>query len=1187
MSERSWTENQRDAIDARQGTLFVSAAAGSGKTAVLVQRVIERLTDPVSPSDADRLLVVTFTNAAAAEMKERIGERLAELLEKNPSDRQLQRQQMLLQRANISTIHSFCSDLVRENFYKLNISPDFRILEEHEWKLLREQAMAQVLEQAYAQASPDFQAFLEGFCAERNDQRLMGLIDRLYDFLRTHPFPKRWMEEQEQAYRADMPIGQTPWGQVILDYAVGMASYAIGLTEHALDLLIQDDKLKKAYTEMFSGELAGYQHLQEALKSGDWDRTAQALSSITYIRMPTPRGYKDDPLQQQISSFRKTAKEAMEKLRNFFALPEAECRSELRRLAPLIHTLFDLTLRFSDALDALKSQRKAADFNDLEHWALRLLMEETEEGIRRTEDAIQLSKQFDEVMVDECQDINETQDLLFRAISKEERNLFMVGDVKQSIYGFRQAMPKLFLERRNAFPAYSRKKNQYPASLMLDRNFRSRKTVVDSVNFLFRQLMSEQAGDVAYQGQEELVAGAEYFPQEGCETRLDLLRPDQEIEEEASEEAMAVLEARHISTVIASMMEEGFQVTDRTGQRPARYGDFCILLRSANRYAAEYAKELQRHGIPAQSDVSPGFFETSEIAVMLSFLRVIDNPIQDIPLLAVLMSPVYGFTADDMADIRLEGRTLPLYLALVQYAEAGDPRARLVLKDLDEYRMVAATVPSDRMLERIYEKSGYRNMVQAMDDGKRRLANLQLLLDYARKYESFGYHGISRFIQFLDRLQEKNFDLPSAAVCTESDNVVQVMSIHRSKGLEFPVCIIAGCDREINSRKADTLFHPRLGVGMKLWNNEGFYRYNTLPRKAIALEEDRETVSEELRILYVAATRAREKLIFVATVKNLEKRLAVLGAPLTETERIDPHLVTQVSRMSDWLMMCGMRHPDGQKLRELAGVTDEMVQRKGYTPWDIRILLPPAVEEVQEVRKEEPAQADLSLLQTLRRQVEYRYPYEKLRGVPAKVTASALTKQEESAHPGESLLPRPSFLYSKGLTPAERGIAFHSFLQFANYAAAAENPQAELDRLQAQGFLTKEQADAVNRKQVGQFFQSPIARRMLASSYLVREYRFTVEIPAVQVTPDSEEDPFLANQPVILQGAVDCMFEEAGELVIVDYKSDRSAHPEELWQRYHKQLELYAMAMEQCTGKPVKEYLLYSFHWNQEIRKPQ
>ena len=1187
MSERNWTESQRDAIDARQGTLFVSAAAGSGKTAVLVQRVIERLTDPVSPSDADRLLVVTFTNAAAAEMKERIGERLAELLEKNPGDMQLQRQQMLLQRANISTIHSFCSDLVRENFYKLNISPDFRILEEHEWKLLREQAMAQVLEQAYAQATPDFQEFLEGFCAERNDQRMMGLIDHLYDFLRTHPFPKRWMEEQEQAYQADMPIGKTPWGQVILDYAAGMVSYAILLTEHALELLTQDDKLKQAYTEMFSEELTGYRYLQEVLQSGGWDRTAQALSSIIYIRMPTPRGYKDDPLQQQIASFRKASKEAMEKLETFFAQSEEEYRRELEQLAPLIHTLFDLTLRFSQELDTLKLQKKAADFNDLEHWALQLLMEETEDGICRTEEAIQLSKQFDEVMVDECQDINETQDMLFRAISREEQNLFMVGDVKQSIYGFRQAMPKLFLDRRNAFPAYSRTENQYPASLMLDRNFRSRQTVVDSVNFLFRQLMSEQAGDVVYQGKEELVAGAEYPPQEGCETRLDFLQPDQQREEDASEEAMAVLEARHIASMIASMMEDGFLVTNRTVQRPVRYGDFCILLRSANRYAAEYAKELQRHGIPAQSDVSPGFFETSEIAVMLSFLRVIDNPIQDIPLLAVLMSPVYGFTADDMADIRLEGRALPLYLALVQHAESGDTRSQTVLKDLDEYRMIAATMPSDRMLERIYEKSGYRNMVQAMDDGERRLANLQLLLDYARKYESFGYHGISRFIQFLDRLQEKDFDLPSAAVCTESDNVVRVMSIHRSKGLEFPVCIVAGCDREINSRKADTLLHPKLGVGMKLWNNEGFYRYNTLPRKAIALEEDRETMSEELRILYVAATRAREKLIFVATVKNLEKRLSALGAPLTEAEQIDSHLVTQVSRMSDWLMMCGMRHPDGQKLRELAGVTDEIIQRKGYTPWDIRILLPPEADQVPEIREEEPAEADLSLLQTLQKQVEYRYPYEGLRGIPAKVTASALTKKEEAAHPGESLLSRPSFLYSKGLTPAERGTALHSFLQFSNYAAAAENPQAELERLQAQGFLTKEQAEAVNRKQVGQFFQSQIAKRMLASSYLVREYRFAVEIPASQAAPESSQNLPLTDHTVVLQGAVDCAFEEDGELVIVDYKSDRSSQPEELWRRYHKQLELYAMAMEQCTGKPVKECLLYSFHWNQEIRKPQ
>lgn len=1185
MSERTWTPSQQDAIDARRGTLFVSAAAGSGKTAVLVQRVIERLLDPVSPSDADRLLVVTFTNAAAAEMKERIGERLEELLKQRPGDARLLRQQMLLSRAHICTIHSFCSDLVRENFYKLDISPDFRILEEYEWKLLREQAMARVLEQAYAQAEPDFQEFVQGFCAERNDRRMMELIQQLYDFLRTHPFPERWMKEQEQAYDADVPIGQTVWGQALLSCGKDMAAYAARLMEQAWHASTQDEKLHTAYAELFATERENARRLGEILQAGDWDAAAQAAAAVSYARMPTPRGYKDDPLQQQLAGLRKEAKETVERIAQLFAKPEEDCRAELRRLSPLLRTLFRLTSRFADELEAEKRERRAADFNDLEHWALRLLMQETPQGIARTEDAVALSKQFDEVMVDECQDINETQDMLFRAISQEEQNLFMVGDVKQSIYGFRQAMPRLFLDRRNAFAAYSREQDTYPASLMLDRNFRSRQTVVDSVNFLFRQLMSEEIGDVSYQGKEELAAGAAYPEQAGCETQLDLLCPESADEDAGSEETMAILEARHISGVIASMIREGFPVTGKNGQRPVSYGDFCILLRSANRYAAEYAKELQRNGIPAQSDVSPGFFETSEIAAVLSFLRVMDNPLQDIPLLAVLMSPVYGFTADDMADVRQQGKGIPLYLALRLHGESGNRRAQEVLDDLEEYRAVAATLPSDRLLERLYEKSGYRNMVQAMDDGARRLANLQLLLEYARKYESYGYHGISRFIQFLDSLQEKEFDLPSSALCPDSDHVVRVMSIHRSKGLEFPVCIVAGCDRERNAQKSDTLFHPRLGVGMKLWDKEAFYRYNTLPRRAIALEQDREAVSEELRILYVAATRAREKLIFVATVKNLERRLRSCGPQLTPGETIHPQLVRGASRMSDWLLMCALRHPDGRALRQMAEVSDEVIQYDGYTPWDIRVLPPPTAPLPLDVQPEMRSQADPALLERLRGQVDAEYPYQALRGIPAKVTATELTKREGRDPEGEMLLARPSFLYSQGLTPAERGIALHSFLQFANYTAAAEHPQAELSRLQAQGFLTKEQAEAVNQKQVKTFFASEIAKRMLRSPQLLREYRFAVEIPAAQLEPEAGE-ALLQEQRVVLQGAVDCVFEEDGQWVVVDYKSDRSASPQALWERYHRQLELYAMAMEQCTGKPVRECVLYSFHWNQEIRRP-
>lgn len=1180
-----WTDSQQDAIRARKGTLFVSAAAGSGKTAVLVQRVIERLTDPVAPSDADRLLVVTFTNAAAQEMKERIAQRLTELLEEHPGDTRLQRQQMLLPQARISTIHSFCSDLVRENFYQLNISPDFRILEEHEWRLLREQAMVQVLEQAYAQASPDFHAFLQGYRAERNDNRMMALIYELYDFLRTHPFPKRWMQQQLLAFEAEVPLGQTVWGQTLLSYAKDTAAYAARLMERGCYLAKTDEKLDKAYTGIFSEELAVYEQLHKAASGTDWDCVVQMVKGVVYARMPSVRGYTDDPLKNQIVEFRSQAKDAFEKIAGLFVHTEQSQRQELLELLPLLRTLFDLTNQFSDTLEERKRERKAADFNDLEQWALRLLLCETEEGeILRTPKAIELSRQFDEVMVDECQDINETQDMLFQAISQEGQNLFMVGDVKQSIYGFRQAMPQLFLERRNRFPSYSRELDQYPASLMLDRNFRSRSTVVDSVNFLFRQLMSEQAGDVDYKGQEELVTGASYPEQPGCETRFDFVCPESAQQDGWQEEDMAVLEARHISALIQEAMEHGFCVSAPEGKRKVSYSDFCILLRSANRYAADYVRELQRNGIPARSEISPGFFETTEIAVMLSFLRVIDNPLQDISLLSVLMSPVYGFTADDLADIRLQGRNLPLYLAMVRRGESGDKRVQGMLRDLDAYRAMAATLPSDQMLERIYEQSGYRNMVQAMEDGPRRLANLQLLSEYARKYESFGYYGISRFIQFLDRLQEKDFDLPSAAASETSEQAVQVMSIHRSKGLEFPVCIVAGCDRALNVTPPETLFHAKLGVGMKLWSEDGFYRYNTLVRKAIALTQDRETMSEELRVLYVAATRAREKLIFVSSVKKLEKRLASLAAQLSSAPTIEPHFVTRVSRMSDWLMMCAMRHPDGQQLRDLAGATGEIVQPCD-TPWDIRVIAPPAPIETEEsIVPSDTPPSDPLLLEALQRQADYQYPYEALRGVPAKVTASALTKQEATRHPGESLLPRPSFLYSQGLTPSERGTALHHFLQFANYAAASADPVAEIERLCEHGFLSKEQAKAMNQKQVARFFQSTIAKRILSSPRVMREYRFAVEIPALEIA--ASPDAALEGQMVLLQGAVDCVFEEGDGLVIVDYKTDRCEDPGELWQTYHKQLELYAMAMQQCTGKPVRECLLYSFHWNREIHAP-
>lgn len=1176
MGSRNWTQSQMDAINARGGSLLVSAAAGSGKTAVLVQRVIERLTDPEHPSDADRLLVVTFTKAAAAEMQERIALSLAEALAGDPGNANLQRQQVLLTKAHISTVHSFCSELVRENFYKLNISPDFRILDESEMALLRSDAATRVLEEAYETGGPEFSDLVEAFSSDRDDSRLIQTIHTLYDFIRSHPFPERWLGEKAAMYRSKTPAGRTPWGECVLRFAADAVDYCVSLTENCLGAMAADEKIDAAYRGAYESDLASLRRLRESVRQKDWDAVGEQVCGFVFTRLNVLRGYQGDPLKIRLNACRDEVKATVKKLGKLFGASGEECARDIKELAPMVEQLFTITVRFSKALDALKAERKAADFGDLEHWALRLLVEDTEAGPRRTEEAVELSGRFDEIMVDEYQDTNEAQDMLFRAVSRNEENLFMVGDVKQSIYSFRQAMPKIFLERRASFPPYDRERDAYPASVVLDRNFRSRKEVTGAVNFVFGQLMSREMGDVDYKGNELLAAGAQYPEQPGCNTRLDII--DASLCGDA-EEKMEVLESRQIAGIILQMMSEGFEVGEGGRRRPVLYRDFCVLLRSANQHAPEYVRELQKCGIPAWTDASGGFFCAAEVAAVLSLLRVVDNPMQDIPLVSVLMSPIYGFTPDDMAEVRLESGG-SVYLALLAAARNGNARAADFLQDMEQYRTFAATMPADKLINAVYEKTGYLNMVQAMPGGELRLNNLHLLLEHAKKYEASGYHGLSGFIRFIDRLQEQHGDLAAASAISEAADVVRVMSIHKSKGLEFPVCIIAGCSRRFNKERGDALLHPELGLGVKLKDTETLCRYTTLPREAIALEQEREAMSEELRVLYVAMTRAREKLVLLTTVKNLDKQLGGLTAQITEDSAVPPYVVRSASSISDWLLSCALRLPEGSDLRERALAQENIVVGSPGTHWEIGVY-PPVFEQSVEGEKEEESlpPPNPELLKKLRKKLDFVYPYAPLSRVPAKVAASELASREfEEQYAAVS---RPAFLGKTGLTPAERGSALHAYLQFADYARAKENPQAELERLVCDGFLLEEQAAAVDLRRVEAFLQSGIAARILASPNSRREYRFTVEIPALRVAGGLPED--LLHQPVVLQGAVDCVFEEDGELVIVDYKTDRAKEAPELWRRYEAQLALYREAVSQCLGLPVKECLLYSFHLNRQI----
>lgn len=1176
MSKRNWTPGQQDAISARGGTLLVSAAAGSGKTAVLVQRVIERITDPAAPTEADRLLVVTFTKAAAAEMSSRIAAEVSRLLEADPFNVRLQRQQVLLTRAHISTIHSFCSDLIRENFYKLGVSPDFRILDDNEMNLLRSDAISAVLEEFYAQNDPVFTDLVEAFSSGRDDDRLIQTVNRLYDFVRSHPFPKRWLAEKSAMYAREETPSKTVWGQTVLRFAQDALDYGISLTQNSLSLMQGEEAIAKAYGDGFSADLAGLLSLRDAVCSGDWDRVAFQAGSFAFPRLKPLRGYAEDPLKNKLSASRKEVQATVKKLAELFSAGEEACAQDIARLFPLVEKLFELTVRFGEALDALKAEKRAADFGDLEHWALRLLVRDTENGFERTPEAEELSAQFDEVMVDEYQDTNEAQDMIFRAVSQKEGNLFLVGDVKQSIYRFRQAMPQIFLRRRASYSDYDREKDQYPACIVLDRNFRSRPGVTDAVNFVFRQLMSEQTGELDYTKEEELVAGASYPLCEAPAAQLDII--DLSVAE--TEETIVTAESRHIAELIYQMLSSGETVTENGVERPATYRDICILLRSANKYAHEYARELTALGVPAWADTAGGFFAAAEVGAAVSLLRVIDNPMQDISLLSVLMSPLYGFTPDDLAEIRGISRKGSLYLAVSNAAKSGNERAARVLDEMEQFRALAATMPSDRLLNLVYQKTGLLNLVQAMPNGELRLANLRLLLEYAKKYESSGYNGLSGFIRFIDRLQKNDSDLAAASTISESANVVKIMSIHRSKGLEFPVCILAGCSRRFNKERGDVLLHPELGFGVKLKDPSDLYRYTTMPREAVSLELERGEMSEELRVLYVAMTRAKEKLVMITTVKDARKTLSQLATRLTEEPRVAPYVVRSASSISDWLLLCALRHPSGTALRDMAGALPGITVPAGED-WKIQVVYPPAEESEQEsAAPKKEILSDPVQKQQITARMDYRYPFEALRGVQAKIAASDLASREFA--PQYAASSRPAFLSQKGLTPAERGTALHAFLQFADYGKAAQSPERELLRLVEEKFITPEQAGAVDMNRVTAFFDAEVTKRMLASPRVLREYRFTVEIPAGEVKPELTGE--MREQPIVLQGAVDCAFEEDGALVIVDYKTDRVANPAELWERYSGQLSLYRMAMEQCTGLPVKECLLYSFHLNLQVQ---
>lgn len=1165
-----WTPEQKKAIDSRNGTILVSAAAGSGKTAVLVERVIRRLMDKEKPCSADKLLIVTFTRAATQQMRERIFKAISDELRKNPSDAHLKRQLMMLPFAKISTIDSFCNDIVKANFHDLELSPDYKMIEGAQLKILEAEAVNKTLDEFYKENSESFTELVNILANSTDDSALVSLIKKLYNHSMAFARPQLCLDKLAEPYSEEDSLAKTVWGGMILSYAEEIIKKCEDIIRRMMICLDKDEVVGEKYGDCVHEIEKQIAALSALTVNHKWDELLKALQSLKLPSLGSvPKGYSSPEADFVKENKAVISKYLKEKLLPYMCVTEDEHKDDIYYLKPLVEKLIEIVKRYSEILWEEKQKINSVDFSDITHLALKLLVRFDENGnAQKTPLAQELSERFDEILVDEFQDINELQNTLFSAVSKSDSNMFMVGDVKQSIYRFRQAMPEIFLGRRDVLEDYV--DNNYPAKITLDRNFRSRDGVTENVNFVFGQIMSEKAGGLEYDEKEALVAAASY---EDCDFSQAELHIVGSLDDGSS--VSREIEAQHIADTINEIIKSGMSVTDKNGCRPVTFRDFCVLMKAVDGGKAEiYADVMAANNIPAYVSSKTGFFASTEISTIVNLMRVTDNPVQDIPLLAVMLSPIFGFTADEISKMRIDERRKPIYHCLLNSAKLGNRKSVEFLEKIDNLRMLSSTLGCSDFVRELYEITGYKAIASAMKNGSQRNANLNMLLDYALKYEESGKRGLSGFIRFIDRVQRQNGDLESASDVSEAADVVRIMTIHKSKGLEFPVCILADLNSKFinDNQKNVAAFHPDYGICLERRDSKTKCQYSTVGKKALTLAEKFSSASESLRVLYVAMTRAKERLICVTRYDNIENKLKALSLCINdEKSKINSFDILEKITMADWLLMAFLRHPDASKLRVAAGCED-----MATLPCEQRLhvnIVNSVGETGKEAEEEKGILPDEEILEEIRKRVEYEYPYADLALVRAKSAPSEFDSQGFSTQFFASA--KPQFLSKSGMNPASRGTATHKFMEFFDYEAESFDIDLQIACMLEKRYLTQQEADVLEKDKLRKFFESDIAERIKNSSQLLREKKVTVGVGAGELYPELPKN--LHDEIVVVQGYVDCAFVEDGELVIVDYKTDRGVTMEELCERYRSQLKMYEFALSECTGMKVKGTLIYSF----------
>lgn len=1172
-----WTKEQEKVINLRNRSLLVSAAAGSGKTAVLVQRIISMVTDETDPLDIDRLLVVTFTNAAATEMRERVGAAIENALEQDPYNQHLQRQLTLVHNAQITTIDSFCIRILRDHFHKIDLEPGFRIADEGELKLLREDVCEAVLEDFYQKADPEFLRFADSYSGAKNDLQIKEMILKLYNYAESYPWPKEWLETCVQQYEAanEAELEEKSWIRDFLSYLNVRVEDLITAQEKLLELTQEPDG-PYMYEASIADDLRQLENLRKCEHFSQWQA---AISAIDFKNIGRSGKYEGSVAKKDaVMSGRKRMKDQIDKWKKTIFATMLEVQLErLTQTSKMVRMLVTLTQAFSDRFQEEKQKKNMLDFSDVEHNALRVLVDsETKE---LTETALEYQQQYREVMIDEYQDSNYVQETLLTAVSgvkNGNENLFMVGDVKQSIYRFRLARPELFMDKYHRFSTEESSQQR----IDLHRNFRSRREVVEAVNDIFYPLMEKDLGNVAYDAEAALYAGAVYPDYENadcCKPEL-LLVPSQESGMERREQEAAAVAGR-----IRELVE--------TQEIPGiTYKDIVLLLRSMSGWAETYQKVFEQEGIPLIVASKTGYFSATEVQTVLSLLRVLDNPYQDIPLAAVMKSYFGKFSSEELAQIRSEYPGMPFYQCVEQMLPVSE-KIIAFQEMLQKFRQRIPYTPIHRLLQEILDETGYRNYVAALPAGEQRRANLDMLMEKAVAYEQTSYHGLFHFIRYIDRLMKYDVDYGEAEIVSEQENAVRLMSIHKSKGLEFPVVFVCGMGKQFNEQdlNSNMIFHPEFGIGLKWFDCEKRTKANTLIHQIFAMEAKKENLGEELRVLYVALTRAKEKLILAGTCKLPEEGQY---SGFSREEKVPFSTRYDAKSYWDWVIpVLGMENPDYRYvIWDEARMQQEEQRKLQDTALEHRTLL----EALQNVSETELAQ--------LKETFSWEYAWKEEGAHKQKVSVSelkhrAMEERSESAEqtlntaqplfPDEIATPYvPRFVQEvKENAGALYGTMVHRFLECLDFAGLpdfADEKQGlyfvkqQIDALCALGRMQEADAKRLNWKQLLGFLQSDTAKRIRAAAEqgaLEREKPFVMSVPANLVWEDSRPE-----EDVLIQGIIDVFWEEADGIVLLDYKTDHVDNAQELVRRYKKQLELYADALSRFSDeKPVKEILIYSF----------